>query len=87
MSGETATAPLASPNTVELSLEGQRLKVVEGAGKPPRDQEEFTSSPLGLALATCLLKAWCFFPSPLSTRLTPAGPGLSGQAAAWTQRV
>lgn len=61
--------------------------MVEGAGKPPRDQEEFASSLLGLALAMCLPKAWCFFPSPLNTRLTPAGPGLSGQTAAWTQRV
>lgn len=87
MSGEPATPPLAGPNTVELGLEGQRLKVVEGAGKPPRDREEFTSSPLGLALAMCLLKAWCFFPTPLSTWLTPTGPGLSGQTAAWTQRV
>ena len=55
--------PLAGPSTVETGLEGQRLKVVEGAGGPPRDPEEFPSSPLAPSLAMCLLKAWCSCPS------------------------
>lgn len=73
MSGEPATPPLAGPNTVELGLEGQRLKVVEGAGKPPRDREEFTSSPLGLALAM-FAKGLVLLPHPPQHSAHPSRP-------------
>lgn len=63
--------PPAGPSTVQTGLEGQRLKVVEGAGGPPRDLEEFPSSPLAPSLAMCLLKALVLLPVPLSVLCSP----------------
>lgn len=60
LSEEPATFPLPALAQWRLGLEGQRFRVVEGAVRPPRDQEGFPF----LSLAMCLLKAWCPFLFP-----------------------